>query len=101
MVQYESRPSTSSYLQMDRLFALFWHMSSLLHVVTAVAVTGFLIGFFVMSFFLIGFFVPGLAASTTATNTTNVTRRIAKNFIVGLDSVLMTESEIMVSVGLT
>jgi hypothetical protein len=62
---------------MDRLFALLcWHILSLLHVVKAVAVTGF----------LIGFFVAGFAASTMATNTTNVTRRIAKNFIVGLDS---------------
>jgi hypothetical protein len=44
--------------------------------------------------FLIGFFVPGLAAS--AMNTTDETRRIEKNFIVVLDSVLMTD-EIMAS----
>jgi hypothetical protein len=67
---------------MDRFFALFSHVLLTGHVVvTAVGVTGF----------LIGFFVPGLAASTTAMHTTNVTRRIVKNFIVGLDSVLMME----------
>jgi hypothetical protein len=58
-VQYESRPSMSSYLQMDRLFALFSHTS----------LAGQAVG------------VTGLAASTTAMNTTNVTRRIEKNFM--------------------
>jgi hypothetical protein len=88
MVQYESRPSTRpSYLHMDRLVVLPWHMSLAGHVdATDVDVDG--LGF------LIGFFVPGLAAS--AMNTTDETRRIEKNFIVVLDSVLMTD-EIMAS----
>jgi hypothetical protein len=76
---------------MDRLFALFWHVLLTGHVV--VTAVGFFVatdvdglGFFVIGF-LLGFFV---AASTTAMNTTNVTRRIAKNFIVGW-IVLLTE----------
>jgi hypothetical protein len=74
---------------MDRLFALFSHVLLTGHVVVT-AVGFFVTGFFVTGF-LVGFFVTGLAASTTAMHTTNVTRRIAKNFIVGLDSVLMME----------
>jgi hypothetical protein len=54
---------------MDRFFALFWHVSLTGHVVVT----------------------AGFLASTTAMHMTNVTRRIAKNFIVGLDSVLMME----------